>query len=101
MPKVKILVDDVEKAHAAYVHAYRLYPHIQAQVRNGPKRHMGDVHTEAETECPDGLPNCRNCGDPAFAESCKAAGHCPHCGTAHGVAPESVLARNGYRMVEG
>jgi hypothetical protein len=56
------------------------------------------VHTEADTACPNGLPNCRQCGDPAHAEACRSAGHCPDCGTKHGVAPESVVRANGYRL---
>lgn len=67
--------------------------------RQGAERAVGTVHDTCDTECPDGEPNCRNCGDPAFAESCAAAGHCPHCGTKHGLAPDSVVAANGYELV--
>lgn len=65
---------------------------------------VGDIHGPADTECPDGGTNCRNCGDPAYYESCKAAGHCPHCGRAgdggHGCAPTSVVEANGFELVE-
>jgi len=64
------------------------------------KRAAGEVHVVADSECPDGLPNCRNCGDPQHAASCAAAGHCPSCGTKHGIAPDSVVAANGYVLVE-
>lgn len=100
MPKFKILVDDVDKAHEAHIESYKLHPHIQKQLRNGSKRPKGTVHTEAEAECPNGLPNCRNCGDPEYLESCKAAGHCPDCGIKHGIAPDSIIKKNGYRLVE-
>ena len=63
------------------------------------KRKAGEVHDIAASECPDGMPNCRNCGDPQHAASCQAAGHCPDCGTKHGVAPDSVVAANGYALV--
>lgn len=53
-----------------------------------------------DEECPDGLPNCRNCGDPAHAAACKAAGHCPRCGTLHGIGPASKLAEFGLEVVE-
>lgn len=94
-----IVVIDEAKAHKAHQHSYRLHPHLAKAL---PMRPLGTIHTSIEGfECPDGLPNCRNCGDPAHAESCKAAGHCPHCGTAHGVAPDAVLAANGYGIIEG
>ena len=61
--------------------------------------HYHTSHAEAvDSECPDGLPNCRNCGDPAHEEACRAAGHCPLCGTVHGIAPNAHLAANGYRL---
>jgi predicted Zn-ribbon and HTH transcriptional regulator len=78
-----IVVHDLTKTHAR-THA--------------PNRQVGDIHAEMDDTCPDGLPNCRHCGDPAHADSCRAAGHCPHCGTRHGIAPESVLTANGYRL---
>jgi hypothetical protein len=67
----------------------------QAQLRDA-----GTIHTHADSECPEGRPNCRNCGDPAHAESCIANGHCPDCGTKHGIAPDSVIAKHGYALVE-
>jgi hypothetical protein len=80
---------------------------VDAAVRKfiGPQRPVGTVHDAGEEglgcedQCPDGEPNCRNCGDPAFAESCAAAGHCPFCGTAHGMSPDSAVAANGYELV--
>ncbi len=66
----------------------------------GPVKPVGSLHSVAAVECPDGLPNCRNCGDPAHAETCRDAGHCPNCGTRHGVAPDSVVLANGYELVE-
>lgn len=45
-------------------------------------------------------PNCRNCGDPEHAASCTAKGHCPDCGTKHGIAPDRIVAENGYELVE-
>ncbi len=65
----------------------------------GPEREAGDLHTTADVECPNDLPNCRNCGDPKHAASCRAKGHCPHCGTRHGIAPDAVLAENGLELV--
>jgi len=65
-----------------------------------PEKLEGDLHTHIAEECPLGLPNCRNCGDPEFAETCAAAGHCPDCGTKHGIAPDAVVAANGFELVE-
>lgn len=87
----------------------------------GPDKERGFIHLHANDsvtgdmvgvplECPgnptliDGelvlvpAPNCRNCGDPEFAESCKAAGHCPNCGRSHGLAPDATLAKHGLRI---
>lgn len=64
-------------------------------------REVGFLHTAMEEECPLGHPNCRNCGDPEFLESCQAAGHCELCGTAHGIAPEATLRKNGFAMLQG
>lgn len=96
MPKVHVVIVDEAKAHAAHRHAYRLHPHLQKALQPRP---VGTIHTEADTDCPEGLPNCRHCGDQAHADACRAAGHCPDCGTKHGVAPESVIAANGYALV--
>jgi|SRR5215204_2728251 len=96
---IKIIVNDEKKAHEALIQSYRLYPAIQQQLRKeSPSRKVGDLHTTAELECPEGGINCRNCGDPEFAAKCKEAGHCKNCGTKHGVAPDSVLEANGYRL---
>jgi hypothetical protein len=48
-------------------------------------------------DCPRGLPNCRNCGDPDHADTCRADGHCPLCGRrgGHGVASDRVLKEKG------
>ena len=107
--RVRIVVVDVEKCHAFHVRQ-----HVDARHRGRPetvrsaamahaaldlpKPAVGQVHCEMEVACPDGKPNCRHCGDPAYAESCAAAGHCPYCGTRHGVAPESVLAAHGFGL---
>lgn len=96
MPKFKIVVDDEEMAHRANQYAYRLHP--KAKIDGLEKRPKGTVHTEMDSDCPEGLPNCRNCGDPVHETSCRAQGHCPQCGTAHGIAPESRLAENGYKL---
>lgn len=99
MARFKIVVDDEEKAHAALLHSYRLVDRrTRDQVRALPRRKVGDMHTVANTDCPDGLPNCRNCGDPDHFAACRAAGHCPHCGVKHGIAPDAILAQNGYRL---
>lgn len=96
MPHYAIVIEDPEKHKAAAEER-------QAKARfplKAPRRAIGDLHTTANSECPLGGINCRNCGDPAFAESCQAAGHCPHCGTRHGIAPESYLAKSGVVLKE-
>lgn len=60
----------------------------------------GDLWAIAERECPLGQPNCPDCGDPAHRDACHAAGHCPQCGTAHGIAPTARLAAIGVILVE-
>lgn len=98
MSKYRIIVADAEKAHAALVRSYHLHPHRQREIRQQPPRPVGTLHTEMDSECPEGRPNCRDCGDPTHAEACQAAGHCPHCGTRHGIAPDRVLVDNGLRL---
>ena len=72
--------------------------------KHGQLRPSGFVHDRGlnqegvESDCPFELPNCRNCGDPDHATECRAAGHCPDCGTKHGIAPDAVVTRNGYRL---
>lgn len=112
MPRYRIVVADVERAHAAHLQSYargfRLSrnPEIQAQAERLAARHvgkprpLGTLHDELEDACPLGRPNCRDCGDPDHAAACRKAGHCPDCGTKHGIAPASVLAVNGYRLVK-
>lgn len=56
------------------------------------------LHSVADAACPDGRPNCRNCGDPDYKASCAAAGHCPLCGTRHGVGPDALLATRGLAV---
>jgi hypothetical protein len=74
----------------------RLTSHLQQRFQHRPS---GTVHAESiDSTCPEGLPNCRNCGDANHRESCLAAGHCPHCGTRHGIAPDAHLKANGYRL---
>ena len=66
----------------------------------GEPRQVGDLHTTADRECPDSGLNCENCGDPEHAETCAAAGHCPHCGTRHGIAYAALLANAGLSLRE-
>ena len=109
MPKYHIVIADADKAHQFERRRYR-EAFERAKVRPdrlerlvderaGSKRDVGVVHAEAvASECPDGLPNCRNCGDPAHVTTCRAAGHCPECGTKHGIAPTSVLVAHGFAL---
>lgn len=123
MPRYAIVVTDPEKHHAAEVDRNvksNVSHHLAQRKGAGPQetavlvarmhkavlertpepRPVGTLHAVAETECPDGLPNCRNCGDPAHTAACRKAGHCPLCGIAHGVAPERYLADSGVELVE-
>lgn len=70
---------------------------LQRVDREVPMPQMGDIWTEVDEgfECPEGGVNCRNCGDPEFKASCDAAGHCPGCGTKHGISPDSILVAAG------
>lgn len=96
--KFQIVVDDEDKAHEANLNVhYKDHSYLHKFLE---KRLKGTIHTEVDSECPNGLPNCRNCGDPEFEESCESQNHCPDCGTKHGVAPNSVLLKNGYKLVE-
>ena len=88
MAKFAIVIEDVKKAHAGEL----------ARGFRSAARPKGFVHTEADDTCPLGRPNCRNCGDPDHVAECQAAGHCPDCGTKHGIAPDAIVARNGYRL---
>lgn len=111
MPRYRIIIHDAQLAHDREIHRNieanvrahgeahraRITRHVQDRYAH-PPRPEGTVHDEADSECPDGLPNCRHCGDPAHEETCKAAGHCPACGTKHGIAPDAHLTANGYRM---
>jgi hypothetical protein len=120
MPRFTIVIADAKVAHdkeiernisanlVAYcvdkmtpIDASRTVNAITSIVRDKyQERPEGTVHVEAiDSACPDGLPNCRNCGDPAHAESCAAAGHCPACcDLRHGIGPDSLVAANGYRL---
>lgn len=112
MPHYAIVVQDSAVAHAkeiernvaanVKVHGIQHLPKIVREVtaRAGSPRAAGTLHAHLSHECPDGLPNCRNCGDPKYAANCQAAGHCPHCGTRHGIAPDRVLEAHGYALVE-
>lgn len=109
MPHYQIVIADAQLAHDREIHRNieanvahhgeatrkQVEAAVRARYPHGP-RPKGTVHDEADTDCPDGGTNCRNCGDPAHAATCAAAGHCPHCGTAHGIAPDATLAANGY-----
>lgn len=109
MPRYRIVVDDANKTNAfellRYTEAFQqagapLVKAINMAKDRAPVRVTGFVHAEMNSECPDGGKNCRNCGDPEFAWICKGSGHCPNCGTKHGIAPDSVLAKNGFRLEE-
>jgi len=98
MPRYAIVIADPEKHHAAEIdrnvkanlaHQVSTRRNIGPQetaalttridrairARTSPPRDTGELHTVAETDCPDGLPNCRNCGDPAHKATCRKAGH--------------------------
>jgi hypothetical protein len=109
VPRYRIVIDDAEKAHEQQVARSAEFHtrasgqprgKVERQVREhiGAARPTGTVHDVASDECPEGLVNCRNCGDPEHAETCSAAGHCPDCGTKHGIAPDRIVAANGYRL---
>lgn len=121
MPHFAIVIEDPAKARKAEVDRNvraNVHRHVKPQMAPrerqvalarltavaeqvaGVGRGAGDLHTTCDDACPDGLPNCRNCGDPAHREACRAAGHCPHCGTRHGIAPDSVLAAGGMSLQE-
>jgi hypothetical protein len=110
MAKVRIVIDNVQKAHDFEIKKYKEAferagarpdkAEREARKRVGQQRPKGTVHAEADLECPDEMPNCRNCGDPDFKQSCREAGHCPDCGTKHGVAPDSVVAAHGFVLEE-
>lgn len=108
MPKFAIVVNDPDKHRAfelkRYTEAFQrsgvssVKAKREAESRAPTKRERGFVHVEMSDDCPDGLPNCRNCGDPAHAASCRASGHCQDCGTKHGIAPDAVLAAHGFAL---
>jgi hypothetical protein len=112
MPYFAVVIKDAQVAHEqeiartvehnVKIHGEDARPRIEKHVRSffAAPRPAGHLHAHVETECPDGLPNCRNCGDPVHAASCKAAGHCPHCGTLHGLAPDAHVTAHGYELVE-
>ena len=137
MPYYAIVIADAKVAHAKELErnlARNVHHHVtlaghrgafarvlttrlEAEVRRniGAPKQDGDLHDIADSACPDGQPNCRNCGDPTFETSCRAAGHCDHCGRAsvpladqlgspdanggHGLAPDAVLAARGYALL--
>lgn len=110
MAKYHVVIADVEKAHAFEQRRHReayaragVTDHDQAArlaaAHVGAKRAKGTRHADGvESDCPLGRPNCRNCGDPAHAEACHAAGHCPDCGTKHGIAPDATLSEHGFML---
>jgi hypothetical protein len=116
MPRFKIVINDPEIAHQKEIERNVNARLREVKVSNAvemarttnalhreaskqfKKRQAGDVHDVADSDCPEGLPNCRNCGDPHHVATCRAAGHCHDCGTKHGVAPDRILAANGYRL---
>ena len=114
--KVAIVVDHPEVAHSREIErnvkanldnlpeAQRTESNrrlVEQRVRKmvGDVKPQGTVHAIVDLECPSGMPNCRNCGDPDYADSCSEAGHCPDCGIKHGCAPASIVVANGYRLV--
>jgi rubrerythrin len=90
---VSALISDAERA--------RRERFITQQVERmvGRMQPMGSLHDVASVECPEGMANCRNCGDPKHAAACRAAGHCPACGTRHGIAPDRLVAEHGYELI--
>jgi len=105
--RVKLVVKDPEKARARRQElimmspAFRNLPPrlLKKRLEVEPYPRVGDIWTSAEHECPFMYPNCRNCGDPGYAEACKAAGHCEQSGTAHGIAPDSIITKSGLELV--
>ena len=89
MPKYAIVVNDLDK-HRAY--------HAKSGALSVHNFKVGHVHAEMDDECPEGKPNCRRCGDPEYADDCQAKGHCPACGTLHGIAPDAVLEKHGFKL---
>lgn len=115
MPYYAVVVKDAQLAHDREIHRnveHNVRVHgeehrkkIERVVRSRhqhPPRAAGSLHCHGERGCPDGEPWCEHCGDPAFVESCRAAGHCEACVTLqHGaVAPLAVIEANGYELVE-
>jgi hypothetical protein len=102
MMHVALVITDPAKAREAEAMTYQRggLRREATAIRQRPGRPAGSLWTHMATECPDGMPNCRNCGDPAFAETCKRDGHCPYCGTRHGIAPDSVVVAAGVTLVE-
>lgn len=72
---------------------------IRARVEqsHGTLRPVGTLHTVIALECPEGMDNCRNCGDPKTP--CIGPNHCPYCGILHGCAPDRIVAQNGYKLI--
>lgn len=99
MARYRIAVAHPAKARAARAHAYRLHPEHAQRIAQAPPPAVGTLWAEMDDTCPLGRPNCRRCGDPAFQETCRNLGHCPQCGTAHGIAPTSVLEAHGLTLV--
>jgi hypothetical protein len=91
MPRYQIVIVDPASARDG---------EVARGVRQAELRAAGTIHSQADSECPEGRPNCRNCGDPSHIEQCQSKGHCPDCGTKHGIAPDSVIAKHGYALVE-
>lgn len=100
MPHYALVVTDSAKDREAeigrHVRGGQRRQDVERRITQG--RPVGSLHALVEDACPDGGTNCRNCGDPAFAESCAAAGHCEACGTRHGIAPEAAVAAAGLAL---
>jgi len=107
MPHYALVIDDPVKAKLAMDATTRDAARRAGLASRETERRLAanrpvkdDLWTAADSECPLDRPNCRHCGDPAFAVSCVASGHCQQCGTAHGIAPDSVLVAKGLVLLE-
>lgn len=88
---IKLVVDNPAKYVTFQIESYKNFPAVKLKpVEKGYVHAMIGVFT-----CPDGLPNCRECGG-----ECKDETHCKKCGVLHGVAPDSKLKANGLIAVE-
>lgn len=110
---VRLIVADAERAHA-WLRQQSHGPYVRDLVARGvppdvaaeraaaavsvARPALGALYGESDLDCPDGLANCRNCGDPEFESVCRGAGHCARCGVLHGTAPDAVLRAHGLTL---